>query len=159
MSFDKAIVFVLSHEGGYSNDQNDPGGETNFGISKRAYPDEDIRGMTRERAIQLYRRDYWDACKCDELPPQLALMTFDIAVNQGPSVARQLLQEAVVVRVDGVLGTATLQAAAKQDMKQSLSRLTSLRCDRYGKTKNVTLYGKGWFRRAISCLMTALEPM
>ena len=49
-NFDAAMAEVFSHEGGYVNDPRDPGGETNMGISKRSYPNEDIRGMTRERA-------------------------------------------------------------------------------------------------------------
>ena len=80
-TFDTAVTAVLSYEGGYVNDPNDPGGETNWGISKRAYPNLDIRNLTRDRAIQIYRRDYWDSLGCDQFPPAIVIALFDSAVN------------------------------------------------------------------------------
>ncbi len=85
-TFDTAVTAVLSYEGGYVNDPNDPGGETNWRISKRAYPNLDIKNLTRDQAIQIYRRDYWDSLECDRFPPLIAIALFDAAVNQGPSV-------------------------------------------------------------------------
>jgi lysozyme family protein len=158
-TFEKALAFVLEREGGYSNDPRDPGGETNYGISKRAYPNEDIKGMTRERAAEIYFRDYWSPCKCGELPWPLALTTFDIAVNQGTGTAAHLLQESVGTKTDGIIGLVTLEAVRHANLKQSLAILTALRCDRYSKAKNVSVYGKGWFRRAAHCLIAALEPL
>lgn len=157
--FDKAVDFVLKHEGGYSNDPHDPGGETNFGISKRAYPHEDIKAMTAGRARQLYLRDYWDPLKCGYLPSPLALMVFDCAVNQGQPTAGYLLQEALGVKQDGVVGLVTIQAAQRSDIMKTLASLTALRCDRYAKAKNTGIYGKGWFRRTVECLITALQPL
>lgn len=77
--FDQAVAFVLAEkiEGGYVNDPRDPGGETKFGISKRSYPREDIKALTRDRAITIYKRDYWDKPGCDKLPPKLAVALFD----------------------------------------------------------------------------------
>ena len=85
-NFEQCLAHVLRSEGGYVNDPNDPGGETNMGISKRAYPHENIKGMTRARAATIYRRDYWDAVQGDSLPAGLDLVAFDPAVN---SVARR----------------------------------------------------------------------
>ncbi len=157
--FEKGIAFVLRFEGGYSNDSRDPGGETNFGISKRQYPNEDIKGMTAARASALYQRDYWDACKCGQLPSPIALMVFDMAVNMGQPTAGFVLQEALGVHQDGVIGTVTIQAARRNNLKDTMEKLMALRCDRYAKMKNFHVYGKGWFRRAAACLMTALEPL
>ncbi len=70
--FDKLIDRVLSHEGGYSNDPQDPGGETQWGISKRAHPDVNIKALTRAQAIDIYRADYWDKIKGDQLPAGIA---------------------------------------------------------------------------------------
>ena len=89
--FDSAIQFVLEREGGYVNDPADPGGETNMGISKRAYPNEDIKNLTVERAKALYHRDYWLAAGCDALSPPLDLIVLDTAVNMGVGRARQFL--------------------------------------------------------------------
>ncbi len=59
-NFEKAMTFIFKWEGGYVNDGNDPGGETNFGISKRAYPNLDIKNLTKDEAKQIYYRDYWE---------------------------------------------------------------------------------------------------
>lgn len=89
-SFDIAVELVLKHEGGYTPGlAGDPGGETNFGISKRAYPGVDIKNLSLEGAKEIYRRDYW---RFDEVVDQaLANCALDCAVNQGPGVAKQFL--------------------------------------------------------------------
>lgn len=91
--FIRSISFVLRWEGGYANDPNDPGGETNFGISKRSYPNLDIRNLTREQAIAIYQRDYWQASGADQLPWPLNLVHFDSAVNTGTGQAQKFLKE------------------------------------------------------------------
>lgn len=91
--FAAAVEFVLRHEGGYVNDPSDPGGETKYGISKRAYPSLNIAALTREQAVAIYERDYWRASGAPSLPMPLALVVFDTAVNMGVTRARQLLAE------------------------------------------------------------------
>ena len=91
--FERALAFVLKWEGGYTNDPDDPGGETNFGISKRMYPRENIRTMTRERAAELYKRDYWIPAGCDQMPFPLALVVFDTAINCGVTGAKVWAKE------------------------------------------------------------------
>ena len=157
--FEKALAFVLEREGGYVDDPKDRGGETNYGISKKSYPNEDIKGMTRERAAIIYERDFWDACKCGQLPIPIAFVVFDIAVNQGQPTACFLLQEALGVTQDGIIGSVTIQNAGRANVRTTLAWLTSLRCDRYSKAKDVHVYGKGWFRRAALCLMFAMESL
>jgi len=90
-SFDAALKLILAHEGGYVNDPRDPGGETAYGISRRAYPNVNIRALTPESAGAIYKRDYWDACGCGQLEPALALCVFDSAVNHGTGRAKQWL--------------------------------------------------------------------
>jgi lysozyme family protein len=94
-NFDRAFSFVCSPsiEGGYVNDPADPGGETKFGISKRSYPDLEIRNLTAEQAKEIYRRDYWEKAGCNGLPWPLDVITFDCAVNQGVSFAKELAHE------------------------------------------------------------------
>ena len=82
-SFDEIIEIVLEHEGGYVNDPDDPGGETNFGVSKRAYPNVDIKNLTEDAAKDIYRRDYWDRNHCEDLPDELRHVYFDMCINQG----------------------------------------------------------------------------
>lgn len=91
--FETAFKEVIAYEGGYVNDPRDPGGETKFGISKKAYPKLDIKGLTPEKAKEIYRRDYWDPLKLEDLNAEAALFVFDTAVNQGLGTA-QLMKKA-----------------------------------------------------------------
>lgn len=91
--FDKAIDFVLRWEGGLADHEADPGGLTNFGISQRSYPDLDIRNLTREQAVEIYRRDYWQVSGADKLPWPLALIHMDSAVNAGVGRAQRWLEQ------------------------------------------------------------------
>ena len=147
-SFDDAVVVILRHEGGYVNDPNDPGGETNFGICKRSYPNEDIRNLTEARAKEIYRRDYWDKCKCDQLPEAVRLLVFDAAVNQGVGAAVKMLQKAVSTMEDGIIGPNTL--AKVRAAKNLPVTYAAERAMRYASNKNLNLYGRGWFRRLFS---------
>ena len=88
-----AIDRVLGREGGYVNDPADKGGETKFGISKRAYPNLDIKNLTQMQAAEIYKRDYWDAINADQLPENIREMAFDAAVNQGVSWTKEALKK------------------------------------------------------------------
>src|SRR6266446_8998438 len=117
--FEDSIAFVLSNEGGLSNNSQDPGGLTNFGISQSAFPDEDIRNMTRERAIELYKLHYW---RYDAIENQrIATKLFDSAVNMGPVRAGRLMQQSLAaieagpIVADGIIGSATMEAINAAD--------------------------------------------
>lgn len=171
--FEKGLSFLLRPdiEGGMSTDPDDPGnwtggakgvGElkgTKYGISAASYPDIDIKALTPETAGVIYQKDYWAVCKCGELPSPLAIVVFDSAVNQGTNAAVRLLQEALGVTVDGVIGPQTIKAAQSAKLQQSLPYLVAARALRYATTKNVGKYGKGWFRRLAACHQAALEPL
>lgn len=147
MTFEVAVEFILEHEGGYSNDSQDPGGETNFGISKRSYPDVDIKNLTREDACAIYERDYWTKMHCAELPDGLDLLVFDSAVNQGVGAATKMLQQAVGTTVDGVIGPKTIQAANDLAAEVVKTEFLARRMNQYAQNPNVSRYGLGWFRR------------
>lgn len=89
--FDKAINFVLRWEGGYSDNPNDPGGETNWGISKKAYPHLDIKNLTKEEAIAIYHNDYWLRAGCNKLSYPIDIIVMDTAVNCGVKRALEFL--------------------------------------------------------------------
>ena len=156
MKFENALKFVLSYEGGYVNDPNDPGGETNLGISKRAYPNEDIKALTKEKAAEIYRRDYWDSCKCNELPESMAIAVFDCAVNQGVKTASRLLQIAVGATVDGVIGPKTVLAAFKGGQKALILFLLQ-RAKSYMQIKNVAVWGANWGERLVRLAEIVIE--
>ncbi len=92
-NFDAALEFVLKWEGGYVNDPDDPGGETRYGISKRAYPHLDIANLNRSAARAIYLRDYWQVSGCDDLPAAAAVAVFDFAVNAGPERAKRFWRD------------------------------------------------------------------
>ena len=91
-AFKSAIDFVLQWEGGYVDHPDDPGGETNFGISKRAHPDVDIAALTRADAVEIYRREYWMPV-ASTLSHPLSLVYFDTAVLHGPGAASKWFGE------------------------------------------------------------------
>lgn len=107
--FTRAINFVLRHEGGYVNDPNDPGGETNFGISKRAHPEVDIANLTATKAAEIYKRDYWKRVRGDDLPDCTALALLDWTVHSGDHAVRAAQTRVGTLR-DGILGPVTLAA-------------------------------------------------
>lgn len=151
--WEKAIEFVLRMEGGYTLDANDPGGETNFGISKKAYPSLDIKNLTIEEAQQIYQRDYWLPCACDELPPPFAIAIFDMAVNMGVVKAKRLLQMALDVDVDGIVGERTVTAAKKASHRR-VTKLLALRCAEYARlmveNNKLLAFSVNWSFRVLS---------
>jgi len=157
--FDHAIEFVMAAEGTYVNNILDPGGETKYGISKRQFPDLDIKTITRQDAIGIYREKYWNTCKCDQLPSPLAMVLFDSAVNQGPSIAIRLFQKSVGVTADGVMGPETIAAAFTVDMRKTVAEMVARRAFAYAQLPTLTTFGLGWFRRLAECHQKALEPL
>lgn len=145
--FDSCFEKVIGFEGGYSNDPKDPGGETNWGISKRAYPILDIKNLTREGAKEIYKRDYWDRAKCDQLPTAVAFVVFDAAVNSGIGQSIRFLQRAIGVADDGVLGPLTLAAVARFDNESLCARFLGQRLEFMTKLSTWDYFGKGWSRR------------
>lgn len=158
--FQQAVEVVLKHEGGYVNDPTDPGGETNFGISRRSYPDLDIRNLTREQAIEIYRQDFWLRWGYDRIRDLgVATKVFDMAVNMGPRRAHRLLQQALgwvgyPVVVDGILGSETLTATNAVDPGRLLEALRMLAARYYWELVRAdhrrSKFLAGWLARAYS---------
>jgi len=146
MDFDAAFEKVIGHEGGYVNDPNDPGGETRYGISKRAYPNEDIKKLTLDRAKLLYKRDYWDRLKLDQLPTDIRFDLFDAAVNSGLSAAAKFLQRACNVTADGIIGNQTIAAAHRLDPQKLDAKLSGYRLMYLTDLPGWQHYSKGWTR-------------
>ena len=96
--FQRCLAVVLPLEGGYVNHPADPGGETKYGISKRAYPHLDIRALTPTAAGDLYWRDYWLPAGCDRLAWPRCLIHFDAAVNHGVPRAKRFLAVSPTVK-------------------------------------------------------------
>lgn len=146
----RAIDSVLKHEGGYVWHKSDPGGETNFGISKRAYPNEDIRNLTRDRAAELYHCDYWMKICGDELPAPVAFVVMDAAVNSGVKRAGQWLQQALEIPSDGIIGRQTIAAASADDPVVLAETICDIRLEFLRRLPTWPTFGRGWQRRVDS---------
>ena len=152
-NFNEIIEKVLEHEGGYVNDPKDLGGETKYGITKRFYPDIDIKNLTIEEAKEIYKKDYWDKNKVESLPQNLWHIYFDMCVNMGKRTAVKVLQRAANnkgrnIDVDGGLGPMTIGALKGVE----LDRVRAFRVKYYvdlitAKPEQEKFY-LGWFRRA-----------
>ena len=153
-SFDSAFGIVVGEEGGYENDPADPGGETKYGISKQAHPTVDIPALTLEAAKAIYRRDYWDAVRADELPAGVDFMAFECAVNQGQVTAIRWLQQAAGVMADGKLGPQTMAVLLRGGAKL-VAEFATVRALEYVRTGGFNRYGRGWFRRLFADVMVA----
>ena len=147
MSFDRAFELLIGSEGGYVNDPNDPGGETKYGISKRSYPHLHIESLTLADAKRIYHRDFWAFVSGDALPWPLSYFVFDAAVNQGVAPAIRILQQALGVDADGVIGPQTLSAVGKFPQSEVCALYLAMRGVRYAGTRNFNIYGLGWLKR------------
>lgn len=155
MDFDKAFDRLLGHEGGYVNHPDDPGGETNWGISKRAYPSEDIANLSRDRAKEIYRRDFWDVL--GDAHPAIKFQVFDFAVNSGIPTAIRKLQQAIGVADDGHWGPQSAKVMASMDMNDVLMRLNGQRLMFMTRLKGWPSFGAGWANRVAQNLLYAAE--
>lgn len=148
-NFDIAFDLLIRLEGGITNDPNDNGGLTKYGISQKSFPNLKIVELTLEDAREIYKQNYWDACRCDELPDSLDVAVFDSAVNQGPEQAIKLLQRAVGVVDDGVIGKLTIDAcklAGAAELRNFMLR----RLYHYTQLDDYKHYKKGWFNRLLT---------
>jgi lysozyme family protein len=157
--FEQAFAVVVGHEGGYDATRADPGnwtggavgrGElrgTKFGISAAAYPALDIANLALAAAQAIYRRDYWDRVQADALPPPLALLVFDAAVNNGPDRAIRWLQGAAGVAEDGTIGPATLTAVNAGRGAAICAEFLAQRLAFMAALPTWRVFGLGWARR------------
>ena len=159
---DQFILFinrVLGHEGGYNNHPADKGGETNWGITiatarANGYTG-DMRFLSREQAIEIYSKAFWERYQCDKLPSALAFQYFDACVNHGAAHAAKFLQRACGVIADGVIGEQTLTAVARQSDRDLVLKFNAERTRFYTQLPTFGTFGKGWMRRQADNLMYA----
>jgi lysozyme family protein len=154
--FHRCIDFVLLEEGGLVNHPRDPGGLTKFGISRRSYPQLDIRRLTLDDAKAIYRRDFWDRIQGDALPVGVDLVVLDMAVNAGVRRAIQLLQQLGGVADDGRIGPQTLGALKGRSISDLIEAYSRLRLTYYQSLKHWPTFGRGWSARVTRCRQMAL---
>lgn len=154
-NFSQSLKAVLLHEGGFVNHPKDPGGMTNLGVTKRVWEawigkavgEKEMRALTPAMVAPLYKKQYWDAVRGDDLPSGLDYLMFDFAVNAGPARAIRTMQKAIGTRPDGVIGPktmATLKAADPNDLIAKFSMEKELF---YKALPTFATFGRGWLRR------------
>ena len=153
-NFDFAFNKLLKFEGGYVDDKDDKGGETKYGISKNAYQNIDIENLTRQDAMKIYKRDYWDKIKGEQIKNQrVAEYLFDMAVNMGVGSASKIVQEIVGVKVDGIVGRKTLNAINSYNPDMLIAEMRLKRIQRYinivESKKTNKKFLLGWIKRAL----------
>ena len=164
-NYDKCLETILHHEGGYVNHPEDPGGETNLGVTKRVYQEwggtKDMKDLTFDDVAPIYKKNYWDKMKCDDLPSGLDLCVFDFGVNAGPGRAAKYLQSLIGTVADGGIGPNTLaklkEYTDETGVKETITNYQNDRQSYYEKLSTFKTFGRGWTRRVEETTKLALE--
>lgn len=161
-NYSACLKKVLEYEGGYVNHPSDPGGATNKGITQNTYNAwlkkqgmgaRSVRDIPMDHVEAIYRNEYWNKVKGDQLPAGCDLATFDFAVNSGVSRAVKYLQRVCGVTQDGLIGPMTL-AAIKPSTAGELcdARLAFLK-----SLSTWPTFGRGWSARVSSVKALSAE--
>lgn len=166
-NFETALEMLLEHEGGYVNHPKDPGGETNLGVTKRTWAkwlgrdinEGEMKELTPEDVAELYKKEYWDRLKCDNLPTGLDFFCFDWGVNSGTGRSAKALQRIISVAQDGAIGPKTLRALEDHNAKEVVDLMHSRRQEFYENLTTFETFGKGWTRRNKKALKQSIKLM
>lgn len=164
-NFNRCFHLLLAHEGGFVNHPDDPGGATNWGVTKKTYEKyigqtvtvERIRSLTPDDVEPIYRDKYFDAVSFDDLPSGIDWTVADWAVNSGPRRAAKALQRVVKAKPDGSIGPQTLASVAALDAAQVIRKMHHTRQKFYERLGTFPTFGRGWTRRNAETLTQSLE--
>jgi lysozyme family protein len=164
-NFDKSLVELLKHEGGFVNHPSDPGGATTLGVTQEVWEDwidrtvseENMKALTPSKVAPLYREMYWDRVKGDKLPAGVDYCVFDAAVNSGVSRAAKWLQTTVGAVADGAIGEQTLRQVLLTNPQMLIDKYSATRLEFLKGRSTWPTFGKGWERRVEEVRVTALK--
>ena len=164
-NWQKCLETILHHEGGFVNHPKDPGGETNLGVTKRVYEEwggtKDMKDLTVDDVSPIYKKNYWDRVRGDDLPAGLDLCVFDFGVNAGTGRAAKYLQKMIGTTPDGGIGPATLQKLKEYVDDQGVEHTIKLyqmgRQKYYESLSTFSTFGRGWTRRVEETTDLALK--
>lgn len=164
-NFARCLPEILRHEGGWADHPKDPGGATMKGITIGTYRQwkgrevtkAELRAISDAEVAAIYRRNYWDKVRGDDLPAGLDLVAFDAAVNSGPSRGARWLQTALGVAADGKIGPKTIAAARAADAATAINRALDIRLSFLKGLKTWPTFGKGWSSRIAGVRKVALS--
>ncbi|WP_315368106.1 glycoside hydrolase family 108 protein [Kingella oralis] len=160
-NFNQFIERILKTEGGYINHPKDPGGETNWGITKRVAQQNGYNGamreLTREQAKAIYYTAFWQRYNIEQFPSALAYQFLDACINHGYGNAARMLQRALDVADDGVIGKQTLAALAQHSENDLLLLFNAERANFYTRLSTFATFGRGWTNRIAENLRQAAQ--
>jgi lysozyme family protein len=164
-NFRDCLELVLKHEGGYVNHKDDPGGMTNLGVTKKVWEDwvghpvteKDMRELTPALVGPMYEMKYWRTSYCEKLPRGLDLLVFSMAVNAGSGRSVKLLQDAIGVVADGVIGPKTMAKINEANVESLIDKFSEARTAFYKGLKTFPVFGRGWLSRTDSERLEALD--
>jgi lysozyme family protein len=164
-NYQKCLETILHHEGGYVNHPKDPGGETNLGVTKRVYEEwggtKDMKDLLVEDVAPIYKKNYWDRVKGDDLPSGLDLCVFDFGVNAGTGRAAKYLQTMIGTVADGGIGPNTLKKVdeyvEKHGLEVTIRDYQNRRQGYYESLSTFETFGRGWTRRVTETTELAIS--
>ena len=164
-NFEQSLKMLLHHEGGYVWHPDDPGGETNLGVTRAVYEqwvnrqvmDGEMKALTVKDVAPIYKTNYWDRIRGDDLPSGLDFAAFDWAVNSGTGRPAKVIQKYISAKQDGAIGPKTLALVAENDPANMIQYLYEQRQKFYERLKTFETFGKGWTRRNQETLKAAME--
>ena len=152
-NFKECLDLVLKSEGGWVNHPQDPGGETNLGVTKRVWeeyvghPVKTIKNLTKDDVAPLYEQKYWRPCYCEVLPRGLDFVVFSMGVNAGPGRSVKLLQQSIGCVPDGIIGPRTRELISSSNGATLIAKFSETRRQYYASLKLFPVFGKGWLNR------------
>lgn len=159
-NFDDAFETLIGHEGGYSNNIKDPGGETMYGVTLRVARANGYAGSMRDlplaKAKVIAKAEYWNKVRGDDIDPNLAFQLFDVIYNGGHPI--EWLQKAIGVVADGSFGPATLAAIKNAPIARTIMLINAYRLQYYCSLNGWETFGKGWSKRVANNLIIAANP-
>lgn len=164
-NFDQCLALVLKHEGGYVNNPKDPGGRTNLGVTQKVW-EEWVKHPVDEAAMRalgpadvgpLYKDRYWNRVRGDDLPSGVDYAVFDLAVNSGVGRASKILQAALGLPTDGIVGPKTIEAAQAANARELATNICERRQDFLQSLPTFDTFGRGWTRRVSEVEETAFK--
>jgi lysozyme family protein len=164
-NFRDCLELVLKSEGGYIDHPKDPGGRTNLGVTQRVWEEwvghpvteKDMRELTPEKVAPMYEMRYWRTSYCEKLPRGLDLLVFSMAVNAGAGRSVKLLQDAIGVLPDGVIGPRTMAKINEANVETLIDKFSEARTAFYKGLKTFPVFGKGWLSRTDKERLEALD--
>ena len=164
-NFEQSLKMILHHEGGYVNHRDDPGGSTMRGVTQAVWEDwvdrpvteEEMKSLTVDDVTPIYKRNYWDRARCDDLKSGVDFAVFDLCVNGGVGRGAKMLQKVVGVTQDGGIGPQTLGAVSRMDPSDIIEQYAAEREAFYRRLKTFDTFGRGWLRRNEETRLAALK--